>query len=122
MYQKIIRLHDAATRALFAVAWLALAVAAAVFVFGVVARYFFNAPTTWSGEVVSYCLAVLIFAALPELTRQNAHIAVDIVPEALRSVTLLFLHASMRLLPPSSVPQPVGSLPNRHSSNLNADL
>jgi len=83
MVQKLLRLHDAATRALFALAWLALALAGVLFVYGVVARYFFNSPSTWAGEGVSYCLAVLIFAALPELTRESAHIAVDIVPESL---------------------------------------
>ncbi len=81
--QKIFFFHDQATRALFALAWLALAMAGSLFVYGVVMRYFFNAPSTWSGEAVSYCLAVLIFAALPELTRQNAHISVDILPEYL---------------------------------------
>jgi len=80
---KILRWHDALTRGLFALAWFALAVSCAVFVYGVVARYFFNAPTTWSGEVVGYCLCVMIFAALPELTRQNMHITIDIVPESL---------------------------------------
>lgn len=83
MGQQLLRLHDAATRALFALAWLALACAGALFVYGVVARYFFNSPSTWAGEAVSYCLVVIIFAALPELTRENAHIAVDIVPDSL---------------------------------------
>ncbi len=83
MIKKILWLHDEATRVLFALAWLALALAGALFVYSVIARYLFNAPSTWAGEAVSYCLAVLIFAALPELTRQNAHIAVDIVPESL---------------------------------------
>jgi len=81
--QKLLYLHDQATRALFALAWLALAVAGTLFVYGVIARYFFNSPSTWAGEAVSYCLAVLVFASLPELTRQKAHIAVDIVPESL---------------------------------------
>jgi len=66
MIQILLRLHDAATRALFALAWLALAFAGILFVYGVVARYFFNSPSTWAGEGVSYCLAVLIFAALPD--------------------------------------------------------
>jgi len=83
MIQTLLRLHDAGTRALFALAWLALAFAGVLFVYGVVTRYFFNSPSTWAGEGVSYCLAVLIFAALPELTRERAHIAVDIVPESL---------------------------------------
>ncbi|MEM8589189.1 MAG: TRAP transporter small permease [Pseudomonadota bacterium] len=54
-----------------------------LYVFEVVMRYGFGAPTTWSGEAVQYALAVLIFCALPDSTRRNAHVAIDIVPEAL---------------------------------------
>ncbi len=57
----------------------------------VTARYFLNAPTTWSLEAVQYALAVLIFAALPEVTRRSAHVTIDIVPSALpkRSAEIL---------------------------------
>lgn len=46
-------------------------------------RYILNAPTTWSGEAVQYSLAIVIFFALPDITRRNAHVAIDIVPAAL---------------------------------------
>lgn len=57
--------------------------AVALYAFEVVARYLFDAPTTWSGEAVQYALAILIFCALPDVTRRAAHVAIDIVPEAL---------------------------------------
>ncbi len=76
-------LHDATSRWLFALAGGALCLAVSLYVFEVVMRYGFGAPTTWSGEAVQYALAVLIFCALPEITRRNAHVAIDIVPEAL---------------------------------------
>lgn len=57
--------------------------AVSLYAFEVVARYLFDAPTTWSGETVQYALAVLIFGALPDVTRRAGHVAIDIVPEAL---------------------------------------
>ncbi|MEM7520101.1 MAG: TRAP transporter small permease [Pseudomonadota bacterium] len=75
--------HDATSRWLFRLAGAALLLAVALYAFEVVARYLFDAPTTWSGEAVRYALAVLIFCALPDVTRRAAHVAIDIVPEAL---------------------------------------
>ena len=77
------RLHDASSRVLFWLAGLALVGATGLYILEVVARYVFNAPTTWSLEAVQYALAVLIFGALPEVTRRAAHVAIDIVPTAL---------------------------------------
>lgn len=77
------RLHDASSHLLFLAAGLALVAATGLYLFEVAARYFFNQPTTWSLEAVQYALAVLIFAALPEVTRRSAHVAIDIVPTAL---------------------------------------
>lgn len=77
------RWHDVSSRWLFGLAGAALVAAVALYAFEVAARYFFDAPTTWSGEAVQYALAILIFCALPDVTRRAAHIAIDIVPEAL---------------------------------------
>ncbi|MEL7397076.1 MAG: TRAP transporter small permease [Pseudomonadota bacterium] len=75
--------HDESSRWLFRLAGAALLLAVALYAFEVVARYLFDAPTTWSGEVVQYALAILIFCALPDVTRRSAHVAIDIVPESL---------------------------------------
>jgi len=75
--------HDASSRWLFRLAGAALLLAVALYAFEVVARYVFDAPTTWSGEAVQYALAILIFCALPDVTRRSAHVAIDIVPESL---------------------------------------
>lgn len=77
------RLHDASSRALFGIAGAALAAIVALYVFEVGARYLFGAPTSWSAEVVQYCLALVVFLGLPEATRRGAHIAIDMVPAAL---------------------------------------
>lgn len=81
--RRLADLHDATSRWLFALAGGALCLAVSLYVFEVVMRYGFGAPTTWSGEAVRYALAVLIFCALPDVTRRNAHVAIDILPAAL---------------------------------------
>lgn len=73
-------LHDASSRMLYRIAGAALALIVALYLYEVTARYLFNAPTTWSGEAVQYCLSVLIFFALPEMTRRHGHVAIDIIP------------------------------------------
>ena len=83
--------HDESSRWLFRLAGAALLLAVALYAFEVVARYLFDAPTTWSGEAVQYALAVLIFCALPDVTRRSAHVAIDIVPEALPDSARAFL-------------------------------
>lgn len=75
--------HDASSRWLFTLAGMALIAIVALYVFEVVMRYAFTAPTTWSGEAVQYALAVLLFGGLPEVTRRGAHVAIDIIPESL---------------------------------------
>lgn len=77
------RWHDASSRFLFSLAGLALASASILYLFEVIARYVFDSPTTWSGEVIQYCLAILIFFALPDLSRRSAHISIDIIHDYL---------------------------------------
>jgi TRAP-type C4-dicarboxylate transport system permease small subunit len=71
--------HDLVTRAGFGAAALCVAVITGSFCVEVVARYFFNAPTSWATPLVTYSLCAMIFLALPELTRQAAHIAINIL-------------------------------------------
>jgi len=90
--------HDATSRWLFALAGGALCLAVALYVFEVIMRYGFGAPTTWSVEAVQYALAVLIFCALPDITRRNAHVSIDILPEALSPGAALWLGRLTALL------------------------
>ena len=83
--------HDATSRWLFGLAGCALCLAVCLYVFEVCMRYGLGAPTTWSVEAVQYALAVLIFCALPDITRRNAHVAIDIVPEALPPIVARWL-------------------------------
>lgn len=84
-------LHDTSSRLLFAVAGMALCTACALYLYEVAARYLFDAPTTWTNEAVQYSLAMLIFLALPDITRRAAHIAIDIVPASLSGGPAIWL-------------------------------
>lgn len=67
-------------------AWLAAAALGAIVVsysWEVAARYFFNAPTEWAHDTVSYLLAAVIFLAVPELTRRGGHVSIPILSNAL---------------------------------------
>ena len=77
------RALDAVSVALFALAGAAMTAMVVLTLWEVVARYAFDAPTIWTAEAVGYALAAVVFAALPEVTRRRAHVAVDIVPAAL---------------------------------------
>ncbi|MEM9843384.1 MAG: TRAP transporter small permease [Pseudomonadota bacterium] len=84
-------IHDTTSRWLFGLAGGALCLAVCLYVFEVVMRYGLGSPTTWSVEGVQYALAVLIFCALPDITRRNAHVTIEIVPEMLPPTVALWL-------------------------------
>ena len=77
------RALDAAAGALFVLAGAAMVAMAGLYLWEVVARYALGMPTIWTADAVGYALSVAIFAALPEVTRRRAHVAVDILPAAL---------------------------------------
>ncbi|MEO9296840.1 TRAP transporter small permease [Devosia alba] len=71
--------HDALTKAGFVLAQLCLLTIVLSYSYEIVARYFFNAPTWWSNEIVAYALCIGTFLTLPEVTRTKGHIAIDFV-------------------------------------------
>jgi len=81
--QRLAEFHDRLTRAGFAVATFFIGVIAASFVYEVIARYFFDAPTFWSYAVGEYVLCATIFLSAPELTRRGAHINVNLISDKL---------------------------------------
>lgn len=46
-------------------------------------RYFFVAPTEWAHDTATYLMCLMIFLAIPEVTRTGGHIAITIVLEYL---------------------------------------
>jgi TRAP-type C4-dicarboxylate transport system permease small subunit len=71
--------QDALTRAGFICAAGCLAGIVIAYCYEVVARYFFNAPTSWASALVSYALCGIVFLATPELTRKNIHIVINVL-------------------------------------------
>jgi TRAP-type C4-dicarboxylate transport system permease small subunit len=69
-----------------------LAAIGASYCYEVVARYFFAAPTIWADSLVSYALCGMIFLALPELTRRQAHITLTLLLEKLSPPAALTLN------------------------------
>lgn len=92
------RAHDLLTHLSFQLAIACLGVIAVAFCYEVVARYAFNAPTVWANPLVSYLLCALIFLALPEMTRQGAHISINIMLEALPAGAQHALSQLIRLI------------------------
>lgn len=73
------------SRASAIVAAVAVGIAALVYVAEVIARYGLNDPLNWAGDAGSYMLCIMVFLALPLITRQRGHIAVTVVIEMLPS-------------------------------------
>lgn len=79
----LFRAHDAVTIAGNYLAIALLVLICACFSFEVTARYVFNAPTTWANSMVSYFLCATIFLSVPNLTRLNEHVTINILMDAL---------------------------------------
>ncbi len=74
---------DAVEAAGVLVARLALAGIVLAYVYEVVARYAFNAPTWWSAELVKYLLCIMVFTMMPHVTATRGQVAVTVILEAL---------------------------------------
>ncbi|MGC3873687.1 TRAP transporter small permease [Halomonas sp. GXIMD04776] len=83
MLYPLARLHDSITRVGFYLGGATLGGIVVCFWIEVVARYFFNAPTLWSGSLVAYFLCISSSLAIPELARTHGHIAITVLPERL---------------------------------------
>ncbi len=79
----LLKMHDALSKAAFVLASSALAVIVASFAYEVVMRYFFNAPTRWASDLVSFLLLSSVFLAMPWLTREGGHVSITLLPDKL---------------------------------------
>ncbi|NQU72199.1 MAG: TRAP transporter small permease [Rhodospirillales bacterium] len=77
------RAHDGLTDVSFQFSKLCLGIIVFSYCFEVVSRYFFNAPTWWADEAVSYSLSIGCFTMLPHVTRMKGHVAVTLLVELL---------------------------------------
>ncbi|WP_416898662.1 MAG: TRAP transporter small permease [Minwuia sp.] len=80
----------------FVLARLALAAIAATYSLEVVCRYLFDAPTSWSADLVSYLLCVLVFTMMPQVTASGSQVAVTVIVDALserrREILMRVIH------------------------------
>jgi TRAP-type C4-dicarboxylate transport system permease small subunit len=80
--QRLGRIHDALTAIGFAGGATCVGFITLAYWYEVVARYFFNAPTSWTHEVAAYLLCPLVFLSIPAMTQRSAHIAISYFMEA----------------------------------------
>lgn len=59
-------------------AWLILPISAVTFL-EVILRYFFNAPTIWSSELIGYMFGVMTFMSGAYCLRHEQHIRLDLI-------------------------------------------
>ena len=75
------RFHDGLTKLGFELSKLCLGIILFAYCYEVAARYFFNAPTWWANEAVSYSLCIGAFLMLPYVTKEKGHVAVTVILE-----------------------------------------
>lgn len=102
MLKTVLAVHDSVTRAGFVGGVICVALIAASYCYEVAARYFFNAPTVWANALVSYLLCATIFLAMPELTRQAAHITITVLTDRVRGGAAIVLRAGISLVSASA--------------------
>lgn len=79
----VCRIADSLSEIAGLVAGAALIVATLVTGWGVFVRYVLKAPTTWQTETTIYLLICVAFLGAAYGARHNAHVGVDLLPEAL---------------------------------------
>jgi len=75
---------DLVTRLSMYASGVALLLITSSYVFEVIMRYFLNAPTSWSSDVIQGFFAAMIMLALPEVTRTNSHIVISFFLEKMK--------------------------------------
>lgn len=76
--------HDAAHRILSLLTALPLGLIVVLTFADVFARYLFSSPIRGSVEVIQFAMALVIFTALPLVTRRREHVTVSLVDGVLR--------------------------------------
>ena len=81
MHRPLLRLHGLITDAGYLLAALGLCAMGFLYCMEVVFRYFLNAPTRWSLEVITFLMLVVTFLAIPHAVRAGMHIAVTLLAD-----------------------------------------
>lgn len=62
-----------------------------IITFDVIARYVFNNPTMWGGEIASYLMIAIVFLGLGQNLRLGSHIRIDVFTNLVSPRMRLFL-------------------------------
>jgi TRAP-type C4-dicarboxylate transport system permease small subunit len=95
---RLYALHDWLTQAAAVLAAFGLIGIVISYVYEVVTRYFFNAPTAWVSDFVSYALCASVFLALPKVTKDKGHVAVTILVDILPRKISDIMHTCISLI------------------------
>jgi len=77
----LLRLHGLITDVGYLGAALGLCSMGFLYCMEVVFRYFLNAPTRWSLEIVTFLMLIVTFLAIPHAVRGGMHIAVTLIAD-----------------------------------------
>lgn len=83
MWRRVNRAHEIVSHSLYVLGVAALGLIVPFYLYEIVMRYAFGAPTRWVSDFVSFLLLITTFLVIPWLTRQGGHIAVTILPDIL---------------------------------------
>ena len=91
-------IHDRLTQIASVMAAIGLSLIVIFYVYEVVTRYFFNSPTAWVSDFVSYILCASVFLALPQVTRDKVHVAVTILVDMMPDRFAGYLHTGIHII------------------------
>ncbi|MFH2129346.1 MAG: TRAP transporter small permease [bacterium] len=77
----LMALLNGITRVCLLLSGLALLILLLSYIYEVVMRYFFNAPTLWTYDMSTWFLCIMIMLALPAVTRDGGNIAITFLLE-----------------------------------------
>lgn len=94
----IVRFLDLLTLVAAGLAAIGLGMIVCSYVFEVISRYIFEAPTAWASDFVAYALCATAFLALPRVTRDKGHVAVTILVDLAPKPIANVLHVVVSML------------------------
>ncbi len=80
---KVNRIANALTTCGVVISGSALMLIVIAYCYEVVFRYFFDQPTLWASDLVTFLLFFSIFLMLPEVTRTGGHVSVTLLEDRL---------------------------------------
>lgn len=75
-----------------------VAILIGAYLYEIVARYVFEAPTTWANEVVAIVLSLSIFFAMPKVAAEGGHVAITLLQDAMPVRSAAILKSSLLIV------------------------